>query len=435
MIERVFGVARAGSTPAREVVAGLTTFLTMAYIVAINPAILENAGIPIGPSFTATALVAVIGTTLMALLANRPFAIAPYMGENAFIAFTVVKGMGFPWQTALAATLVAGVLFVVLTLTHVRATLANSIPLSLKSAFAVGIGLFLSLLGFAQMGVVRSGAGGALLRLGDLAQPTAAIGLLTFLMMIVLLLRKTTGAILIAILVGTVAAFAMGVAKAPTALVSSPPSLQPILFKLDFTGVPWTVFVQVSLVVFVMAFLDTMGTLLGLAHRANMLDQDGNLPDIERPLLADALSTTAAPLLGTTVSGAYIESAAGIEAGGRTGLTALVVAALFGLTLFLSPIFTAIPGCAYGPALVLVGVLMLGAAKNLAFDRPEELIPAFAVVSLIAFTFNIGIGMAAGFLLYPVTMYAVGRGRAVTGGVWAMFVLSAIFFAFSLRGH
>lgn len=434
-MERVFGVAKAGSTIGRELVAGLTTFLTMAYIVAINPAILENAGIPIGPSFTATALVAVIGTTLMAFVANRPFAIAPYMGENAFIAFTVVKGMGFPWQTALAATLVAGLLFVVLTLTHVRAALANSIPLSLKSAFAVGIGLFLSLLGFAQMGVVRAGAGGALLRLGDLSQTSTVIGLLTFLAMIVLSLRRTTGAILIAILLGTGAAVALGVAKAPTALVSAPPSLAPILLKLDFTGVPWTAFVQVALVVFVMAFLDTMGTLVGLAHRANMLDESGNLPDIERPLLADAISTTVAPLLGTTVSGAYIESAAGIEAGGRTGLTAVVVAALFGLTLFLSPVFTVIPGCAYGPALVLVGVLMLSAAKNLAFDRPEELIPAFAVVSLIAFTFNIGIGMAAGFLLYPITMAAVGRGRAITGGAWTMFALSAIFFALSLRGH
>ncbi|MCW5942224.1 MAG: NCS2 family permease [Fimbriimonadaceae bacterium] len=431
----MFGVARAGSTPGREVVAGVTTFLTMAYIVAVNPAILENAGIPIGPSFTATALVAIIGTTLMALIANRPFAIAPYMGENAFIAFTVVKGMGFPWATALAATFVAGLLFVVLTLTHVRAALANSIPTSLKSAFAVGIGLFLSLLGFAQMGIVQPGAGGALLRLGDLTQPPAVVGLLTFLVMIVLSLRKATGAILIAILVGTCAAFAFGVAKTPTSLVSAPPSLAPVFMKLDFTGVSTVAFLQVTLVVFVMAFLDTMGTLLGLAHRANMLDADGNLPDIERPLLADAVSTTVAPLLGTTVSGAYIESAAGIEAGGRTGLTALVVAGLFGLTLFLSPVFTAIPGCAYGPALVLVGVLMLGAAKNLAFDRPEELIPAFAVVSLIAFTFNIGIGMAAGFLLYPVTMAAAGRARAITGGAWAMFALSAVFFAFSLRGH
>jgi len=436
VIERLFGVARAGSTVRTEVLAGVTTFVTMAYILVVNPAILEAAGVPKGPSFTATAIVAVFGTLLMGFLANRPFAVAPYMGENAFIAFTVVGSMGLAWGQAMAATFAAGVLFLLLTVTHVRRWLADALPNSLKAAFAVGIGLFLSLIGLSQMGVVALGQpGGALLRLGDLSQGPTILSLVGFLAMAIAVQRRMPGGILVVILALAVAMFGLGWAAPPTTFTSPPPSPAPIMMQLDFSNWASVAFLQVVLVVFVMAFLDTMGTLLGLAQRAGMLDENGNLPDVQKPLLVDASATTLAPLVGTTVSGAYIESAAGIESGGRTGLTAVTTGLLFLLAMVFAPVLTAIPAHAYAPALVLVGVFMVSAAKHLPFDKTEELVPAFTVVALISFTYNIGIGMAAGFVVYPVTMLAAGRGKDLNVGVWAMFVLCLGFFLVSARGH
>jgi AGZA family xanthine/uracil permease-like MFS transporter len=414
MLERVFGLSRAGSSVRREVLAGLTTFVTVAYIVVVNPAILEAAGIPRGPSTVATILTAVVGTLLMGLYANRPFAVAPYMGENAFVAYTVVGALGFSWQTALGAILVGGGLFIVLTLTRVRTALVDAIPKSLKYSFAVGIGLFLAFIGLHDIGVVREGmAGGPPVRPGDLSSAPVLVGVGTFVLMALLHLWRVPGAILIAILAGTGTAFATGVAPLPAAVVSAPPSIEPIFAKVDLGAALSLSFLNVALVIFIMDLVDTMGTLIGVSSRAGFLDADGNLPQIERPMLADAVATTVAPILGTTTAGAYIESAAGVEAGGRTGLVAVVTALLFLVCLFFSPLLTAVPPCAYGPALVFVGLLMVSAVVHVPFDRVEELVPAFAVLVLMSFTFNIGVGMTAGFLLYPPFMAAAGRVREV----------------------
>ncbi|MBP7125813.1 NCS2 family permease [Myxococcota bacterium] len=430
MMDRWFGIRAAGSTVSREVVGGITTFLTMAYIVVVNPAILEGAGIPRDASMTATVITAAIGTLAMGLFANRPFAIAPYMGENAFVAFTVVKVLGFSWQTALAGVFLGGVLFTLLTVSGLRKAMAEAIPASLKAAFTAGIGLFLAFIGLNEMGVVALGAPGAPVRLGDLSRPEVLVGIGTFLAMGALQIRKVPGALLWAILLGTGASMALGVSPLPERLLDLPPSPAPILLQMDFRGALSVGFLNVLLVMFVMDFVDTLGTLLGVADRAGLLDDRGNLPGIERPMLVDALSTVVAASLGTTTAGAYIESAAGVEAGARTGLASVVTGMLFLLALFLAPLFTAVPPAAYGPVLVLVGLAMTSSLARIPFQRLEEALPALAVVGLMSFTYNLGVGMAAGFVLDPLCRLVAGRGREIRPGMWMLFAFSLALFAF-----
>lgn len=300
----------------KETVAGITTFLTMAYIIIVNPAILEAGGIPRGPQTTATILAAVFGCVVMALWANRPFAIAPYMSENAFVAFTVVKTLGYTWQTAMGAVFVAGIVFSILTVFRVRSWLAEAIPLSLKCAFAVGIGLFLTFIGLNETGLVTLGVAGAPVKMGNIAAPSVLLAVFGYLLTVFLMTRQVRGAIVIGIVATTTLSIAFGVTPMPKEFVSLPPDISPILFQLDIGSVFEIRFFPVVLTIFIMAFLDTVGTLIGLSMRADLLDEHGNLPEIEKPMLADALATTVAPLLGTTTTGAYIESAAGIEEGG-----------------------------------------------------------------------------------------------------------------------
>jgi AGZA family xanthine/uracil permease-like MFS transporter len=428
--DRLFAVERHGSTLGREVVAGLTTFTTMSYIVVVNPAILAAAGIPEGPSFVATVLVAAAGCFLMALYANRPFAIAPYMGENAFIAFTVCKGLGFQWQTALAAIFIAGVLFILMTVFRLRQWIVEAVPLSLRYSFAVGIGLFLTFIGLNQTGLVTLGVPGAPVRAGHLTSHPALLAMFGFLLISILIIRKVPGAILVGIIITALVAFAIGVAPGPKHIFSLPPAISPIVWQLDLRGaLSWKAF-PVVLTIFIMAFVDTMGTLIGLSARAGFLDDKGNLPQIERPMLVDAVCTCLAPALGTTTAGAYVESATGIEAGGRTGLTVLITGTCFLLTLFFAPFVAAIPAQAYGPALIAVGLFMLAPIVRIDFEDYSESIPAFAVVSLMAFTFNIAIGISAGFVLYPLCKLAAGKRASIKPGLWVLTLLALLFFAF-----
>ena len=419
-----------GTNLRREVVAGITTFVTMAYIVAVNPAILKSAGIPAGPSMVATIVVAIFGTLLMGFYANRPFAIAPYMGENAFIAFTVVQLLGYPWQAALAAVFFAGVLFVLLTVFRLRQYLVEAVPSGLRYSFAAGIGLFLTLIGLNEAGIVHVGNVDAPLRAGSLTSAPVLVAIFGLLLIIGLMVRKFPGAILVGVVATALAAIALGVAPRPEGWVSAPPSLAPIFLQLDFSRLFTWGFFPVVLTIFIMAFVDTMGTLIGVSARAGFLDEQGRLPQIERPMLADALATTLAPLVGTTTAGAYIESATGVAAGGRTGFTAVVVAACFGAALFFSPFVAAIPPQAYGPALVVVGSLMLEPVTKIKFDDFTELVPAFAVIALMSFTYNIGVGITAGFVLYPFAKVVAGRWREVKPGLWVLAALSLLFFIF-----
>jgi AGZA family xanthine/uracil permease-like MFS transporter len=414
----------------RETLAGVTTFLTMAYIIIVNPAVMEHAGIPRGPSVTATVLAAAIGTTIMALWARRPFAIAPYMGENAFIAFVVVKVMGYTWQAALGAVFIAGALFALLTVFKIRGWLAEAIPMSLKASFAVGIGLFLTFIGLNETGLVVPGVPGAPVRLGNISQPSVLLAVAGFMLVAVLMARRVRGALLIGILATTIGSILAGITPLPPGVVGLPPSIEPVLFKLDIAGALTLRFFPVVMVIFIMAFLDTIGTLIGLSMRADLLDENGNLPNIERPMLADALATMAAPLLGTSTAGAYIESAAGIEEGGRTGFSALVVAALFALSLFFAPLFTIVPPHAYGIALVVVGSFMIKPVLRIDFNDLTELIPAFLTIVLMIFTYNIGVGMTSGIITYVLLKASTGRIGEIPSGLWVLALLSIMLFVF-----
>jgi adenine/guanine/hypoxanthine permease len=425
-----FELSRHGTSYRQEFLAGATTFLTMAYIIIVNPAILESAGIPRGPSTVATILAAAAGTVIMGLYARRPFAIAPYMGENAFISFTVVRALGFSWQAALGAVFIAGILFTLLTVFRIRRWLAESLPATLKFSFAAGIGLFLAFIGLFETGLVRPGPPGAPVALGDLTKPASLLALFCFFLTVLLITYRVRGAIIIGVLATTFISFILGTSQAPERWVSLPPSLEPILFKLDIPGALTVEFLPVILTIFVMAFVDTVGTLIGLSARAGLLDEKGNLPLIEKPMLADAVATTLAPLLGTTTAGAYIESAAGIEEGGRTGLTALVVAGLFLLSLFFAPLFTAVPPHAYGAVLIVIGIFMISPIARIPFDDYTELVPAFLTIAGMCFTYNIGVGMTAGLVVYPLLKALAGRRREVPAGLWILGAMSLSYYVF-----
>lgn len=430
MIKSYFQFEANNTSLKRETIAGATTFLTMVYIVIVNPKILEAAGIPFGPSMVATILTAFFGTLIMGIYAKRPFAIAPYMGENAFIAYTVVQVLGYSWQTALGAIFIGGVLFTTLTLSKIRGWLANAIPESLKIGFAVGIGLFITFIGLNQTGIIKLGTISAPVEVGNFHDLNVLLAVLNFLIIGILMIRKVNGALIIGILVVTLLSVLTGNSSPPKSIVSLPPALSSIFLELDIVGALSWGFFAVILTILVLDFVDTIGTLLGLSYKANLLDEKGELPEIEKPMLADAIATTLAALFGTTTAGVYLESATGIEAGGRTGFTAIVIALLFLLTLFFAPLFTAVPPAAYGPALIIVGMLMISPIKNLDFNDLTNVIPVFLMIALMCFSFNLGIGLTAGFLTYLIIKIFSGRLKEISAGMWVLGILSLIFFIF-----
>lgn len=422
-----------------EIIGGITTFATMSYIIVVNPAILENAGIPREASVVATILTATFGTLIMGVYAKRPFAIAPYMGENAFIAYTVVIGLGQSWQIALGAIFISGVLFLILTVTKIRGWLVQAIPRGLKYSFTAGIGLFLTFIGLNVSGIIKIGTAAAPLQIGNLSNPIVLLSIFTFVIIAVMMVWRVKGAILLGMIITTLIAFLLNYldithipkAEIPKEWVSFPLNhLADTFLKLDLSNMLSWGFLNVVLIVFVMAFVDTIGTLIGVSAQAGFLDEKGNLPQIEKPMLADALSTTFAALVGTTTAGAYIESASGVEAGGRTGFTAVIVAFLFLSALFFSPFFAAIPPQAYGPVLIIIGLLMLSSITKIDFHDYTESIPAFVVVILMSFTYNIGIGITGGFILYPFFKLTSGRYKEIHPGLWVLTALSILFFIF-----
>jgi AGZA family xanthine/uracil permease-like MFS transporter len=402
----------------------------MAYVMIVHPKILEAAGIPFGPSMVATILSAFFGTLAMGIFARRPFAIAPYMGENAFIAFTVVGVLGYSWQTALGAIFIGGVLFTIISALGIRGWLARAIPASLKIAFAVGIGLYLTFIGLNMTGIVVLGTEGAPVHVGKLTTGPVILAVVCFLLIGILSVRKVFGAMLIGIVSITVISFILKIADVPDRIVSAPPSLAPIFLQLDIAGALTWGFFAVILTVLVMDFVDTTGTLLGLAYKSGFLDKDGHLPEIEKPMLCDSTATIIGALLGTTTTGTYLESATGIEAGGRSGFTSVVTALLFLLILFFSPLLTSIPACAYGPALIFVGLLMFSPIAKLNFEDLTESIPAFCVITMMCFSYNLGVGITAGFVVYPLMKLFSGRVREVHAGMWILGAVSALFFVF-----
>ncbi|MBN2143187.1 MAG: NCS2 family permease [Candidatus Aureabacteria bacterium] len=429
-LEKKFNLNSHDSDAKTEIRAGVVTFLTMAYIIVVNPSILEAAGIPKGPSMVATILTVIFGTLIMAFYANRPFAIAPLMGENAFVAFTVCKVLHYSWQTALAAVFVSGFFVTLLTVTRLRQWLVDSIPSGIKYAIAVGIGLFLSFIGLNESGIVALGVPGAPVHVGKITSPSVLLSIFCFLLIVVLVVRKVKGAILIGILATTFLSFVFKLTPVPEKVISLPPSLSPVFLKLDFISLfSWQIF-PVILTMFLMDFLDMMGTLIGCSAQAGFLDEKGDLKDAQKPMLADSIASVFSALAGTTTSGTYVESAAGIQEGGRTGLTALVVAVLFALSLFFAPLLTSVPPHAYGPALIIVGLFMIKPIKKIDFEDYSESIPALVIIGLMSFTYNIGVGLLAGFVVYPLVKLFSGRFKEVNSGLWVLFVLSLLFFIF-----
>lgn len=413
-----------------EVLAGAATFMTMAYIIVVNPAILQAAGMPYGPAMVATILSAVFGSALMGLYANRPFAVAPYMGTNAFVAYTVVGVLGYSWQTALGAVFLSGVLLFLLTVTGGRTILAHAVPKNLKYSFVVGVGLFISFIGLTTSGIVVAGEGGSLLQAGDLTSSVVLLALCGFLLTCLLMVRNVQGAILIGILATAAAAFFTGIAPLPDAIVSLPPNPAPVLLQLDIVGALSWGMVSVLLTMFTMDLFFTMSGALGIATQAGLTDDSGDLPEIEKTFASDSLATIAGALFGTTTAGVFLESGAGTAAGGRTGLVALTVAVLFSLGLFFSPLFAAIPAAATGPALIVVGMLMVSPLAKIDYQDYTELIPAFAVIVMMIFTGNLGVGLCAGFVLFPVFKAVAGRAKEVHPAGWALFLLCLLFFVF-----
>ncbi len=439
MLERLFRLREHGTTARAEILGGVTTFIAMAYIIVVNPAILSHAGIPRGPSTVATILAAVFGSLFMGLYANRPIAVAPYMGENAFIAFGLAA-MGIGWQARLGAVFVSGAGFLVITILGIRSWLANSISASMKHGFAVGIGLFLAFIGLVETGIAVPGApgSGVPVKIGDLHDAKVLLAVLGFVLISVLLCHRVRGAILIGIGATAAAGYAAGLGRAPSAVAALPfagdYSLGPIALQLDIAGVLEPRFLPVLLTLFLMSFLDTFGTLAGLGAAGEMLDEKGNFPEVERPMLVDAAACMFSALVGTSTSGAYIESAAGIREGARTGLAAVTTAVLFAASLFFIPLVEPLQDLryAYGPALIAVGVLMAGSVRKIEFDDLTELVPAFVTIAMMVFTYNIGNGLTAGLLLYPVLKVLAGRFKDLNGGSIVLATLCGVYYVFGL---
>ena len=450
-MEKFFKLNQHGTNVKTEVIAGITTFATMAYILAVNVNILGDAGLDTGAVFVATALASVIGTVCMALLANLPFSLAPGMGLNAFFAYTVVLSMGFSPHLALAAILVEGLLFIVLSKSGIRTALFNAIPLTLKYAVGAGIGLFIIFIGLQNAGVVVAD-GATLVTMGSIKSAAPALALIGLVVTFVLLIKKIKGALLI----GIVITWVLGIAAQligwyviapeagaydliPGSLVSVPPSIMPTLgmcfdgLREIFTSVDgFFSFAAVTLTFLFVDIFDTVGTLAGVASKAKMLNERGELEKSDQALMADAIGTTAGAILGTSTVTTYIESAAGVQEGGRTGLTSMVTACLFFVSLLLSPIFLTIPGFATATALVAVGVLMIEPIGKLKLENLEDLIPLGITIISMPLFYSISTGLSLGFISYIIVKAAAGKYKEIS---WLMWLMTAIFLAQLILNH
>ena len=427
-MERLFRLRANGTTARTEVLAGLTTWLTMAYIAVVNPAILSVAGIDRGAAFTATCLAAAIGSAAMGLLANYPIALAPGMGLNAYFAFVVCKGMGVPWQTALGAVFLSGILFLAVSVFRIREWLINAIPLSLKLGIGAGIGLFLGLIGLHGMGLVAADPA-TLVTMGPLGKSATLLACFGFLLIAGLSARGIPGAILIGILVIAAIGVPFGLTQFH-GLVAPPPSLAPTFLKMDLAGAVSLGIPAVVFTFFLVDVLDNAGTLIATTYRAGLMRPDGTVPRLREALLADSGGAMLGAALGTSTTTSYIESIAGIQAGGRTGLTALTVAALFLLALLFAPLAMAVPEFATAPALVFVACLMAAALRDIGWDDATQSVPAVVTAIAMPFTFSIATGIGVGFVVYAAMKLLAGRPREITGAVWLIAVASIARFAF-----
>lgn len=423
MLEKVFHLAKYRTTVRTEILAGITTFLTMAYILVVNPSILSKTGMPISAVFTATALASFIGTAIMAFVANYPFGMAPGMGLNVFFTFTICTAMKFPWQTALAASLVEGIIFLVLNFFKVRQAIIDSVPQSLKYAISIGIGFFISFIGLQDAGIIV-GNPSTLVELGKVTSPPVLLSIAGILIIAVLYYKNIKGSFII----GMIAVYAFGiifdVASLPPGIFSSPPSVEPVFLKFDFSHMITAGIIPVIITMLFIDIFDSVGTLIGLASKAGYLDRKGNVLNADKVLTADAIGSTLGACLGTSTPVAFIESASGIAEGGRTGLTGITIAILFLLSLFLSPLLTSIPSFATAPVLILLGLLMMEPIVKIDFSDFTEGLPVFLTLILTLLTYSITDGLAFGFLTYVFIKLFTGKIRDIP---IPMYIIAALF--------
>ena len=423
MLNKLFGFDSKKHNIRTEIVAGITTFLTMSYILAVNPSmfgLLE--GMPAGAVFTTTALAAIIGTLAMAFLAKLPFGLAPGMGLNAFFVFTVCMGMGYSWQFALTAVFIEGILFIIMTITNIREAIVNAIPKNLRYAIGGGIGLFIAFIGMQNAGIIVNDDA-TLIALGDITSGTALLALIGLVITGVLYALNIKGAMLIGILVTTVIGIPMGITEFK-GIVSAPESIAPIFCKFE-----WHNIFTLDMLVIVFTFLfidlfDTVGTLVGVSTKAKMVDENGRIPNLKQAFMADAIATTAGAMLGTSTTTTYVESAAGVAQGGRTGLTAFSIACCFAIALFFSPLFLSVPGAATAPVLILVGMLMMEPVRNIDFDDATEAIPAFITLAMMPLAYSISAGIMLGMISYVIINMCCGKFKKLTP---AMYILAVLF--------
>lgn len=421
MLKKLFGFEKQTHNLRTEITAGLTTFLTMAYILAVQPSIMESTGMDKGAVFTTTALISAFATLLMSLYAKLPFALAPGMGPNAFFAFTICVGMGYPWQFALTAVLLEGLIFILLTITNLREKILNSIPECIKNAIGAGIGLFITFIGLQSAGVIVN-SDATLVQLGDLTTGPALLCSIGLLITSILIVRKISGALLLGIIITTLLGIPFGITHF-NGIFDTPPSIEPILFKFDFSQILTK---DMLIIVFVLLFVDmfdTIGTLIGVATHANMYDKNGKLPWIKKAFAVDAIGTTMGAMMGSSTVTTFVESAAGVQQGGRTGITSLTTAICFILAIFFAPFFMSVPAAATAPVMIIVGVMMMASFKKIEIFDYSESIPAFICVVFMPLSYSISNGIMLGIISYVIINMASKNWKKMSIGSIILTVL------------
>lgn len=428
MTEKMFQLSKHNTNVRTEFSAGLTVFMTMLYVLIVVPGMLEGAGIPIGPVTVAVILMTGLITIIMGVYSNRPFALAPGLGSVAFLSVTLVMVEGIPWEVGMGMVFISGVLFVLFTIFGLRRLIVRLVPPAIKLSIGAGVGLFIALIGFRNAGLVTANEEANSLQLGDIGSPHAILALIGFFIMSVLLARNVRGHLLIGIVVVTLIGIPMGITQLPSSIFSLPESVTPVLFKLDIMEALKISYFPFLLAFFVPDFFSSLGTMLGVAGKGNMLDKNGDLPHIDKPFSVDAGGTVLGSLFSVPVMTTYVESAAGVEAGGRTGLTAVTTGVLFLLTLFITPLIMIIPTEATAPALILVGLTMLSSVRNINFEDVTESLPAFMTIVITIFTFNFGNGIAAGIIIYVLVKSLSGRHKEIHPGLYILLIPLIIYF-------
>lgn len=422
MLEKLFGFDRNVTRVRTEILAGITTFLTMAYILAVNPNILSATGMDKGALFTTTVIASAFATLLMAFYAKLPFGLAPGMGLNAFFAYTVCLTMGYTWQFALTAVLIEGIIFILLTVTNLREKIVDAIPVTLKNAIGAGIGLFISFIGLQNAGIIVNNDA-TLISMGDITSGTALLGMIGLVITSILLVKGVRGALLFGILVTTLIGIPMGITKFD-GIISTPPSIEPIFWQFEWHNIFTKEMIVVVFTFLFVDMFDTIGTLVGVTTKAGMMDKNGKIPHLKQAFMVDAIGTTAGAMLGTSTITTFVESASGVGEGGRSGLTAFVTAVCFLLSLFLAPFFLSVPGAATAPVLILVGLMMMSSVLKVNFGDYSEAIPAFICIIFMPLAYSISDGIVLGMISYVLINLLTGKYKKLTIG---MYILAAIF--------